>query len=416
MTSAQRNQLWFWIVAAALAVFILLLVARWRERALEDAQFASYLTGDATRGAWLYETKGCAGCHPLDGAPPANTPDLRLVPEEHASFNALVSAMWNHAPAMWRRIQQTHTNYPYLADEEVADLFAFLYVVRYVYEPGSAERGRLLFANKGCAECHAVDSRGQAEGCGGKPSKCEGPDLTRAENGDVPILWIQRMWNHALSMRERMERRELPWPRFDESEMSDLLSYVRSINTGPRSPGDLFPADARRGRRLFRAKGCAECHAVKGEGASIGPDLAQLPRMPRTLGQMAGVMWNHWPQMADWLQQRKVEVPHFEGREMADLIAYLYALRYFDEPGVAEAGRRVYAGKGCNNCHGPDGRGGRGGPDLRGRRGTYSAVSLAGAMWRHGPQMYAEMERRKVAWPRFEKREMNDLVVYLNSW
>lgn len=406
MTSAQRHQLWFWIVAAAVAVLILFFVARWRERALENAQFASFLTGDASRGARLYDDKGCAGCHPLDGAPPADTPDLRAVPEEHASFNALVSAMWNHAPAMWQRIQRTGAKYPYLADEDVADLFAFLYVVRYVYEPGSADMGRLLFVNKGCVNCHAVDAR----------TRGEGPDLTRTENGDVPILWIQRMWNHALSMREHMARRAVPWPHFEASEMSDLLSYVRSVNTGPRNPNDLFPADVRRGGRLFQRKGCAECHAVKGKGANIGPDLAQLPRMPRTLGQMAGAMWNHWPQMSDWLKQRKVKVPRFEGREMADLIAYLYALRYFDEPGVAEAGRRLYASKRCDSCHGPDGRGGQGGPDLRERKGTFSSVSLAGAMWRHGPRMYAEMQHRGIAWPRFEGREMNDLVVYLNSW
>ena len=199
MTSAHRHQLWFWVSAAAVAVLLLFLVARWRERALEQESGASFLTGDPTNGARLYERKGCASCHPLDGPPRRGAPDLRVAPEGHASFNELVSAMWNHAPSMWLRMAQTGVKYPNLSEQDVADLFAFLYVVRYMDEPGSVARGQALFADKGCAECHAV--QGQA--------KKEGPDLARLENADAPIVWAQMMWNHALSMQERMQRRAL---------------------------------------------------------------------------------------------------------------------------------------------------------------------------------------------------------------
>ena len=101
---------------------------------------------------------------------------------------------------------------------------------------------------------------------------------------------------------------------------------------------------------------------------------------------------------------------------MADLIAYLYALRYFDEPGHSEAGRKIYREKRCDTCHGADGQGGSDGPNLAKNKGHYSVIALAAAMWRHGPRMHQEMEQKKLIWPKFRDREMDDLIAYLNTW
>ena len=50
--------------------------------------------------------------------------------------------------------------------------------------------------------------------------------------------------------------------------------------------------------------------------------------MPRTLTQMAGRMWNHSPQMWAAMKAKGIERPTFEGKEMADLIAFLYSVHY----------------------------------------------------------------------------------------
>lgn len=406
MTSAHSRQLWFWLVAAVIAVALFFFVTRWRERALEREKEASFLTGDPSKGARLFDGKGCASCHPLDAPPRHGAPDLRAAPEQHASFNELVSAMWNHAPSMWLRMDQAGVKYPNLSEQDVADLFAFLYLIRYVNEPGSAGRGQQIFAAKGCVQCHAI------QGQGGR----EGPDLAQVQNADAPIVWAQMMWNHALSMQEHMQRQVISWPRLEGTEMSDLLAYLRNVNTSPRQLRELFPADVGRGRQLFRDKGCVQCHAMGGEGPSVAPDLARLPSMPRSISQMAAVMWNHWPEMSGWMKQRKMPPPVFEGKEMADVIAYLYSLRYFDEPGHAQDGRQVYLEKRCDQCHGSDGRGAPDGPNLVDKKGSFSVISLAAAMWRHGPRMHEVMNKKGVTWPKFHGREMDDLIAYLNTW
>lgn len=406
MTSAHKRQLWFWVIAAAMAVALLYFITLWRGRLIEQGSGASFLTGDPVNGARLYERKGCASCHPLDGRPRHGVPDLRVAPEGHASFNALVSAMWNHAPSMWLRMTESGVKYPNLSEEDVADLFAFLYVVRYVDEPGSAARGHAIFVSKGCSHCHAIRGEGGTEG----------PDLAQVENADAPIVWVQMMWNHAFSMQARMQSHVLPWPRFQNEEMADLLAYLRSVNSAPRRLTELFPADVREGRRHFYDKGCIQCHGMGGAGGTVAPDLTRLPQVPRTVTQMAGTMWNHWPEMAEWLKQRNMPPPTFQGKEMADLIAYLYALRYFDEPGHAQAGRQVYFDKHCDRCHGGDGLGTGDGPNLVRGKGTFSVVVLAAAMWGHGPRMHEKMQQKGVAWPKFRGREIDDLIAYLNTW
>ena len=37
-----------------------------------------------------------------------------------------------------------------------------------------------------------------------------------------------------------------------------------------------LPEDPAKGSRLFANKGCARCHALKGEGGKIGPDFGRV--------------------------------------------------------------------------------------------------------------------------------------------
>lgn len=40
---------------------------------------------------------------------------------------------------------------------------------------------------------------------------------------------------------------------------------------------------------------------------------------------MSGRIWNHLPVMLDHFREEKIEVPTFQGTQMADLIAYLHS-------------------------------------------------------------------------------------------
>jgi len=98
---------------------------------------------------------------------------------------------------------------------------------------------------------------------------------------------------------------------------------------------------------------------------------------------------------------------------MADLVTYLFAIRYFATPGDAEAGEDVYL-RNCGFCHGDAGAGGFG-PDLRALGPRSSATFMTATLWNHGPRMYQEMRSQGREWPRFVGSEMRDLIEYLRS-
>ena len=40
---------------------------------------------------------------------------------------------------------------------------------------------------------------------------------------------------------------------------------------------------------------------------------------------------------------------------------------------------------------------------------------MVSVLWRHGPEMLEQMNRKKIKRPHFEANEMSDVISYLNS-
>ena len=40
---------------------------------------------------------------------------------------------------------------------------------------------------------------------------------------------------------------------------------------------------------------------------------------------------------------------------------------------------------------------------------------MVSVLWRHGPQMLEQMQKKSIKWPRFESNEMSDVIAYLNA-
>lgn len=190
------------------------------------------------------------------------------------------------------------------------------------------------------------------------------------------------------------------------------------------APADLVPLSVAlpdnptAGARLFVRKGCVRCHALGHEEARLGPDLGRI-HLPGTALDLAGAFWNHALVMREKMRDLKIQAPEFDRGEMADLLAFLTAYRYYlaevGEPGDPAAGRTVFREKGCAGCHGEPGAWDKPGPSLERYRGRVSAIILAQAMWNHGREMAAAMRTRGVPWPKFAGREMGDLLAYLQS-
>jgi mono/diheme cytochrome c family protein len=221
------------------------------------------------------------------------------------------------------------------------------------------------------------------------------------------------MWNHGSAMQAQQATLR-GVPSFMGREMADIQAYIREVSSlQGRDVMFLQPPDPNTGRGLFLAKGCSSCHGPSGGGTRFGPDLRSATQLLR-VSEIAGTLWNHSSQMAAAMRARGITFPRFEGKEMADVIAFLYYLRFYDTGGDARAGEAVFAQKGCASCHAVDG-GDSIGPDLSQSDVILAPIRLATAMWNHAPAMYTVIQLEQVDWPRFEEAEMRDLAVYLRD-
>ncbi len=364
----------------------------WNWATAAEKKEAYLLMGDIKEGWKVFNQKKCSQCHSIWGEGGKGGPDLGTLPESYVSQSQLAALMWNHGPEMWGRMSARKIPIQKIEKKEMGDLFAFLYFIRYMDEPGDPGKGKLLLEAKGCSKCHTT-KEGTKE------------DLSRWGRFTNPILWAQMMWNHAPQMEQEMKRKGIPWAEFTGNEMVNLIAYIRSIN--PKADKVyLSPGDPQSGASLFTQKGCIQCHRSKGP-----LDLSKKKDFPRTLAQLAGMMWNHSYEMWKGTEEKGLARPTLSSQEMADIVAYLFSTRYFDEPGDPERGRTVFVKKQCNSCHRKEAKT----LDLSGLKGQISPIFMAQTMWNHGPEMLERMRKAKVPWQKIDGKEMVDLMEYLNQ-
>jgi len=356
--------------------------------------------GDPIRGQALFVSKRCVRCHAVRGEGGRTGSDLGRA-AVNGSFPEIAAGLWNHSLVMDEKMREFRVARPSFEEGELADLVAFLYFLNYFDEPGEATRGKALFAEKHCIRCHAV----------GREGGVVGPRLDAIPRGEPPLRIAQALWNHGPAMTAAMRRMGLEPPRFGGGEFLDLVAFLRS--QGQRAGAREFHSagDPEAGRRLFAAKGCARCHSVFGRDGGIGPDLGRA-ELPGSVTQLAGRMWNHWPEMAAAMQAMGMAPPKFAGDELADVFAYLFLARYAGPPADVDRGAVVYERRGCAACHGSLGEGNVG-PRLQGRLEGEPPERIFQRMWNHAPLMGAKMMAQGLGWPRLDAGEVRDLLAFL---
>ena len=179
------------------------------------------LPGNASNGRVLFADKRCAVCHPIVARGGAEGPDL-VEGQAHRSLTEFTAAMWNKAPRMLQAMEARQISPPTLRPDEMSDLVAYLYAVRYFRLSGDPRRGVILAVNKGCLDCHGLF------GERGKPAS----DLTVAKNLNAPGGVLAALWNHTFIDDPRAPRDRRPWPSFRGDEMADLMAYLRTLGRG----------------------------------------------------------------------------------------------------------------------------------------------------------------------------------------
>jgi mono/diheme cytochrome c family protein len=262
-----------------------------------------------------------------------------------------------------------------------------------------------VFAAKGCGQCHAIRGMGPVTG----------PDVARMSSGTGFFDIGAALWNHLPRMGEEMRKARVERPTLTPREAGDLIAFVFTAQYHDAS------GDPKAGERQFAAKGCAQCHALGGMGAGVGPALDPLKRANSPV-LVAAAMWNHGPEMADAMKAQGIERPTLTGKEMLDIIAYVVA-RARDAggdtaqvvPGTPAKGQKLFSERRCVTCHAVAGKGGRVGPDL-GRAGHHmSLTEFSARMWNHGPKMWAAMKERRLAVPKLSGQDTADILAYLFS-
>jgi mono/diheme cytochrome c family protein len=373
------------------------------------AQSNQSFPGNPIAGRRIFIARGCDRCHAIWGNGGTLGPDFALVGAGR-SLQQLAGMFWNHTPQMIQTVQVRGFQWPTFTEEELANVISYIYYVKLFDEPGDPLLGERWFSEKRCVECHSVAGE-SAIAAGSGRSALPLDDYARYI---APIQLAAGMWNHGPAMQAQQSARGVPIPTFIGREMADIQAYIRH-NSSLRAREIVFlqPPDPNTGRELFQAKGCVNCHGSNGEGTENGPDLRTATQRLR-VSEIAGTLWNHSSQMAAAMRVRGIAFPRFQDSEMADVVAFLYYLRFYDTAGDAGAGEAVFAQKGCARCHAADG--GRSiGPDLSQSEAILAPLRLATAMWNHAPAMYTVIQLEQVEWPRFEGTEMRDLAVYLRS-
>ena len=360
---------------------------------------------DPVDGSRLFVNKGCVTCHAVDGEGGKIGPDLGRI-STGRTLLGMAAVMWNHSPRMTERIKEAKVVRPKFTAEEMANLFAFLTYTGYLGTPGDPKRGADLFRDRSCVRCHAVG------GAGGTV----GPGLDRFKRYISPIVLAAAMWNHGPKMQTVMQQAGIARPQLSGEEIAHLLAYIRSAGRGgPESGEYLLPGNPEVGRQVFQQKRCSACHGAEGTGG-VGPDFRRRREsFQGGLTQVAALMWNHGPAIWRKMTEMNIPFPSLTDQEMANLVAFLYSLPYFDEPGNTARGREVFERKGCAACHGPSGRGQAGAPDLTKALGAAQPIAIAAAMWNHGFAMEQMARARGLPWPDLDARDLADVMAFLRG-
>jgi cytochrome c oxidase cbb3-type subunit III len=110
----------------------------------------------------------------------------------------------------------------------------------------------------GCAACHGADAEGG-----------RGPAL--AGNRDLQAMNDEQLFK---TIRQGIPGTSMPPSQMPDELTWQVAAFVRNLSS-PAAQA-VLPGNSAAGHELFYGKsGCSNCHAIRGAGGSLGPDLSE---------------------------------------------------------------------------------------------------------------------------------------------
>jgi len=262
----------------------------------------------AVRGADLFLTRGCYGCHDVKGmrylpkfAPPLNNLATKLVDPQRWV------AAWTKNPTALSK-ETLMPNF-HLSDDEAADIAAFLLSVgdrkplpETQLARASAEEGKKLFTERGCRGCHAVepDERSVAPGV---------PHLGEI-GSKATTAWLDR-W--IANPKELFPDAAMPKVELSDAERQAIVAYLLTLKRAQPLPVPPSGGNAEKGEQLVKNYECYGCHAIPGfeQARPSVPDLTEFARKPIDeidFGNVRDIPRTKW----EWLRRKLKEPRAFE--------------------------------------------------------------------------------------------------------
>ncbi len=124
-------------------------------------------------------------------------------------------------------------------------------------DPAAIERGKQTYLGS-CAGCHG------ATGEGGRGPNLRDGKLIRRSNDQQVFQTVQK----------GVPGSDMPGSPLPEDQVWAVVAYVRAL--GAPASSMAVAGDKVHGERVYRAAGCANCHAINGQGGALGPDLTNI--------------------------------------------------------------------------------------------------------------------------------------------
>ena len=167
------------------------------------AQTGVFNVGAAGSGDAVFKSAGCAECHQTVAALAAQV--------QGQTLTEIAAEMWNHAP----RMVAAGAPPVALAPGQMRDLVSSFWATKFFQDAGRSASGSRVFASKKCAVCHNDPASGAPH------LPIPGRDFNGASMVSV-------LWRHGPSMLAQMKTKGIGWPRFDGTQMADLIAYLNS--------------------------------------------------------------------------------------------------------------------------------------------------------------------------------------------